>query len=144
MNGFTLTEILVVVLIMGILASVAVPQYYKTTEKSKANEAVSYLLFLKGSQDRYNAKYGAYCIGAVATCGIDVTPPTLNYFTAGAFVAGTPLGPTAGWKLTLTRNDDVTVYTQYKLTYDLFAATALTCSPASPNPCTKDLLPNAN
>jgi len=42
-KGFTLMEILAVVLIIGILAVIGVPQYMKSTEKSRATEAVQLL-----------------------------------------------------------------------------------------------------
>ncbi len=51
--GFTLLELLVVVLIIGILASIALPQYRKSVEKAKLSEALINLKTIEESVDRY-------------------------------------------------------------------------------------------
>lgn len=50
-KAFTLIELLVVVLIIGILASIALPQYQKTVEKSHVAEAKIMLKALSDAQD---------------------------------------------------------------------------------------------
>ncbi|WP_428897947.1 prepilin-type N-terminal cleavage/methylation domain-containing protein [Parelusimicrobium proximum] len=52
-KGFTLIELLVVVLIIAILAAVALPQYTKAVEKSRATEALVNGKAIRGAIDRY-------------------------------------------------------------------------------------------
>jgi len=138
--GFTLIEVLVVVMIIGILASLAVPQYYKSIERDKASEAVNLMMALKSAQDRYKAKYGAYCNGAIATCsGFDFDPPTLKYYNAlPAFTAGS--AGNQSWSLILTRKNTPALYGAYHMTYDIepSAAPLMTCDNSS---CVSDLIP---
>ena len=54
--GFTLIELLVVVLIIGILSAIALPQYEKAVEKSRAAQA---LAVLKSFGQAYQAYYMA-------------------------------------------------------------------------------------
>ena len=42
-SGFTLLEILVVIIIVGVLASVAMPSLFKNVEKSRGSEALNAL-----------------------------------------------------------------------------------------------------
>jgi len=52
-KAFTLIEVLVVVIIIGILASIAIPQYTKTIQKAKTAEAMIALGSLRCAMDRY-------------------------------------------------------------------------------------------
>ena len=57
-QGFTLLELLVVVLIIGILASIALPQYEKSVEKARVAEALINIKAIEGSIQRYVLKNG--------------------------------------------------------------------------------------
>ena len=61
-KGFTMIELLVTVLLIGILAAMALPQYVKVVEKQKGTEAVNLLAVIGKAQERYfavNEKYAS-------------------------------------------------------------------------------------
>ena len=57
-KGFTLVELLTVVLIVAILSGVALPQYRKAVEKSKVAEAQNMLRVLYDSSERLAGEFG--------------------------------------------------------------------------------------
>ena len=59
-HAFTLIELLVVVLIIGILASVALPQYQKAVEKARMTEAIIVTKAIATAHQRYYMEHGTY------------------------------------------------------------------------------------
>ena len=59
-KGFTLLELLIVVIIIGILATVAVPQFFKAASKAKEGKALADLDVIKKYQQAYFSKHGTW------------------------------------------------------------------------------------
>jgi type IV pilus assembly protein PilA len=96
-KAFTLLELVVVMVILGILISLGIPQYSITVEKSRAAEGVGFLGALRGAQLRYYAEHGSYVINCECfpgiTCGLDLNFPTPRFFVAPTISINTPAPP---------------------------------------------------
>ena len=84
-SGFTLMELIVVIIIIGVLASLAIPHYNQMAERFQANEAVQNLIALLAAQNRYNLENGSYKAGSgagneLAAGDLDITINASQYF----------------------------------------------------------------
>ncbi|WP_343805514.1 type IV pilin protein [Marinobacterium maritimum] len=68
--GFTLIELMIVVVILGILATIAYPSYLEYVNEARRSEARSNLLELAQFMERYHAANGRY----VTTAGGSAAP----------------------------------------------------------------------
>jgi prepilin-type N-terminal cleavage/methylation domain-containing protein len=80
-KGFTLVELAVVIVIIGVLAAFGVPQFLKSVERSKAAESFNYLSAVRAAQERYLAQNGSYAT-VLSTLDIKQTAP--KYFGGAA------------------------------------------------------------
>jgi prepilin-type N-terminal cleavage/methylation domain-containing protein len=108
-NGFTLVELAVVIVIIGVLAAFGVPRFLKSVERSKAAEAFAYLTTVRAAQERYQARQGTY---ASDLTQLDIEMQTPKYFSVGTCTATENT-----WSLTMTRLPGSSGYGQYTVTY---------------------------
>ena len=58
--GFTLVELLIVIIIATILATIAIPSYQAQIRKSRRTDAKTALLDLAAREERYNSTFNTY------------------------------------------------------------------------------------
>ncbi len=88
-RGLTLVELLVVVLIIGLLAAVAVPQYNKAVRKAHGTEALTALDALDKAVAAYYLENGSY---EGVPDGLNLEIPALSHFRYNVGTAGYTTG----------------------------------------------------
>jgi len=118
-KGFSLMELLIVSLIIGILVAVAIPNYSKSVERSRVTEALTMLHSIYDSCERFavqNSFDG--CANAIGT----VTFRKLDITAKGTFSTDGMTFTTANFEYTLANPISATAikgyYTGASITFD--------------------------
>jgi prepilin-type N-terminal cleavage/methylation domain-containing protein len=113
-KGFSLVELAVVVIIIGVLAAFGVPKMLQAVERSKASEAFGYLSAVRSAQERYQAREGTYTTNLA---DLDISQTNPKYFEIGTMALGASGSLEDSWTLTLTRLEGSSGYGQYTVTF---------------------------
>ena len=112
--GFSLVELSVVVIIIGVLAAFGIPRMLKSVERSKSAEAFKYLAAVRAAQERYQARQGTYASDLTV---LDMEQTAPKYYAVGTVAAGTSGSLEDSWTLTLTRQGASAGYGAYTVVF---------------------------
>jgi type IV pilus assembly protein PilA len=110
--GFSLVELTIVVVILGVMSMMAVPQYQVSVERSKATEAFQFLSLVEGAQQRHNSRSGQYA-HSLRDLDLEVSPP--QHFRVGNM---TSYDWQTKWELRLFRRGPSSGFGNYSVTWN--------------------------
>ncbi len=85
--GFTIIELIIVLIIMGVIATLVIPRLISTNESAICSEAISTLSTMRSAQARYNLEKGTF---AGTDCSaLDIAVNTPKFFDTPTCDSGT-------------------------------------------------------
>ncbi len=111
-GGFSLVELTIIVVILGVLAMMGVPRYQKVVERAKAAEAFTYLAQIEGAQERHNARTGTY---AKSARQLDTAISTPKHFRVHNF---TSYNWETQWEMKVQRTGASSGFGAYTVTWN--------------------------
>ncbi len=92
-KGFTLVEILIVVVILGILAAIVIPQFTNASETAKASSLISQLQTIRSQLELARVEHNGYYPDLSTNWNYMTTATARSSTSAGAYTAGSDVGP---------------------------------------------------
>ncbi len=85
-KGFTLLEIIAVLVIIGVLVAIAIPNFFTYIERTKAQTAQNNLLAISAAEERLSEDNGGvYCTSSCSSQSSIITSLHLTMSTSGSF-----------------------------------------------------------
>lgn len=85
-TGFSLIELMIVVLLIGTIAAIAIPSYREQVERGRRADGMAFLMDMASRQERFYTQYSSYtsvivgvtnCSGSA--CGLNYPDPPGNF-----------------------------------------------------------------
>jgi type IV pilus assembly protein PilE len=127
-RGFTLIEVLIAVIVVGVLAAIALPSFMAQIRASRRADAVATLSLIQQAQERWRANQPQYA-------AVLMTTPATDCDTEAERVANNCLGiaPVAGARYTYALSGAAA--TAYTITATAVAGAGQTSDSAQGTPC---------
>lgn len=91
--GFTLLELLVVIVIIGLLAGMVAPRYFSQVSKSNTNIARAQIDLLKKALDQYRLDVGTYPSTELGLAALNTRPQNLEKWAGPYLESAAPPDP---------------------------------------------------
>ena len=103
-SGFTLLEIIIVVIIIGVLASLALPRFFRMVEYSRTAEALTAITAIRGAVERCEYRLGLGACNNWQNIALENPTDAPNSHWTYEIAVNSP--SSGAYEITATRNDN--------------------------------------